>query len=138
MEINDKLKEIGVKDCTCFYFDKIIKIEDLEINKIFASSSKFLMAKYFSFIIKKVFLHQKSFPQANIFSSSRTFPTNKYLSYIKEVFHKQIFSLHQRSLSSSDMFPFIKKVILYQGSFPLINVFHDHKSFLEVNYSNFA
>ena len=28
MESNDKLKEIDVKNCTCYYFDEIIKIED--------------------------------------------------------------------------------------------------------------
>ena len=27
MENNDKLKEIDIKNCTCYYFDDIIKIE---------------------------------------------------------------------------------------------------------------
>ena len=29
MESNDKLKEFDIKNCTCYYFDDIIKSEDL-------------------------------------------------------------------------------------------------------------
>ena len=34
MEGNDKLKEIDFKNCTCYYFDDIIKIEDFDIDNI--------------------------------------------------------------------------------------------------------
>ena len=34
MERNDKLKEINIKNCTCYYFDDIIKFEDLDLNNI--------------------------------------------------------------------------------------------------------
>ena len=34
MESNNKLREIDIKNCTCFYFDEIIKIEDLDFNNI--------------------------------------------------------------------------------------------------------
>ena len=34
MESNDKLKEIDIKKCTCYYFDNIIKIEDFDIDDI--------------------------------------------------------------------------------------------------------
>ena len=34
MEITDKLKEINVKNCTCYYFDDIIKIEDFDFDNI--------------------------------------------------------------------------------------------------------
>ena len=61
MKINEKLKQICIKDCTCLYFDEIIKIEYLE-SDIFPSSSNFLITKYFFFFIKKVFLHERSFP----------------------------------------------------------------------------
>ena len=30
MESNDKLKEIDIKNCTCYYFDKITKLEDFD------------------------------------------------------------------------------------------------------------
>ena len=39
MESNDKLKEIDVTNCTCYYFNDIIKIKDVDLDK-----------KYFSFI----------------------------------------------------------------------------------------
>ena len=29
MDSNNELKEIDIKNCTCYYFDDIIKIEDL-------------------------------------------------------------------------------------------------------------
>ena len=32
MESNDKLKEINIKNVTCFYFDDKIKIKDLDFN----------------------------------------------------------------------------------------------------------
>ena len=34
MESNDKLKEIDIKNHTCYYFDNIIKIEDFDIDDI--------------------------------------------------------------------------------------------------------
>ena len=33
-DISIKLKEIDVKNCTCYYFDEIIKIEDFDFNNI--------------------------------------------------------------------------------------------------------
>ena len=34
MEINDKLKEIDIKNRTCYYFDDIIKIEGFDLDNI--------------------------------------------------------------------------------------------------------
>ena len=34
MESNDKLKEIDIKNRTCYYFDNIIKIEDFDSDDI--------------------------------------------------------------------------------------------------------
>ena len=34
MESNDKLKEIDIKNPTCYYFDYIIKSEDFDVDKI--------------------------------------------------------------------------------------------------------
>ena len=34
MESNDKLKEIDIKNCICYYFDDIIKIEDFHLDSI--------------------------------------------------------------------------------------------------------
>ena len=34
MESKDKLKEIVIKNCTCYYFDDIIKIDDFDFDGI--------------------------------------------------------------------------------------------------------
>ena len=34
MESNDKLKEIDLKNRTCYYFEVIIKIEDFDLDNI--------------------------------------------------------------------------------------------------------
>ena len=34
MESNDELKEIDVKNCTCYYFDDIIRVGDFYFNNI--------------------------------------------------------------------------------------------------------
>ena len=34
MESNDKLKEIDVKNRTCYYFEDIIRIEDFDLDSI--------------------------------------------------------------------------------------------------------
>ena len=34
MESNDKLKEIDIKNRTCYYFDDIIKMEDFDFNNM--------------------------------------------------------------------------------------------------------
>ena len=31
---NGELKQINIKNCTCYYFDDIIKIEDFDIDNI--------------------------------------------------------------------------------------------------------
>ena len=31
---NDELKQINIKNCACYYFDDIIKIEDFDIDNI--------------------------------------------------------------------------------------------------------
>ena len=44
MEINDELKDIDNKNCTCYYFDGITKIEDFDFDNILldAKSDKIL------------------------------------------------------------------------------------------------
>ena len=32
MESNDGLKETDIKNCTCYYFDDVIKIVDFNLN----------------------------------------------------------------------------------------------------------
>ena len=34
MESNDKLKEIDIKNCKCYYCDDIVKIEDFDPDNI--------------------------------------------------------------------------------------------------------
>ena len=34
MESKDKLKEIVIKNCTCYYFDDIIKIDEFDFDGI--------------------------------------------------------------------------------------------------------
>ena len=34
MEGNKKLKEIDIKNCTCYYFDEIINIHDLNLDNM--------------------------------------------------------------------------------------------------------
>ena len=34
MQSNNKIKEIDIKNCTCFYFNDIIKFEDSDLNNI--------------------------------------------------------------------------------------------------------
>ena len=34
MESNDELKEIDIKSCTCYYFDDIMRVADIDFYKI--------------------------------------------------------------------------------------------------------
>ena len=34
MESNDELKKVKIKNCTCYYFDDIIKTEDFDFDSI--------------------------------------------------------------------------------------------------------
>ena len=34
MDSNDEVKEIDIKNCTCYYFNSLIKIEDFNPNNI--------------------------------------------------------------------------------------------------------
>ena len=35
MESKDELKEIGIKNCTCCYFDNTMKVVDITFDKIY-------------------------------------------------------------------------------------------------------
>ena len=41
MESNDKLKETDIKNCTCYYFDDIIKIEDFDLDNILVDKKSY-------------------------------------------------------------------------------------------------
>ena len=41
MESNNKLKEIDIKNRTCFYFDEIIKIEDFDFHNILRNKKSY-------------------------------------------------------------------------------------------------
>ena len=42
MESNDELKEIDIKNCTCYYFNHIIKIEDFDLNNILIDEKSYI------------------------------------------------------------------------------------------------
>ena len=41
MEGNVKLKEIDIKNCTCYYFDDMIKIEDFDLDNILTDKKSY-------------------------------------------------------------------------------------------------
>ena len=41
MESNDELKEIDIKNRTCYYFDNIIKIEDFDSDNILINEKSY-------------------------------------------------------------------------------------------------
>ena len=41
MQSNNKIKEIDIKICTCFYFNDIIKFEDSDLNNISIDEKSF-------------------------------------------------------------------------------------------------
>ena len=41
MESNDKLKEVDIKNCTCYYSDDIIKIEGFDLNHLLTDEKSY-------------------------------------------------------------------------------------------------
>ena len=41
MESNSKLKEIDIKNRTCYYFDDILKIEDFDFNNVLINKKSY-------------------------------------------------------------------------------------------------
>ena len=41
MEGNVKLKDIDIKNCTCYYFDDMIKIEDFDLDNILTDKKSY-------------------------------------------------------------------------------------------------
>ena len=41
MENNNKLKEIDIKNCTCYYFDEIIKSEDFDLDNVLVNEKSY-------------------------------------------------------------------------------------------------
>ena len=41
MESNDKLKEIDIKNCTCYYFDYKTETEDFDLDNILADEKSY-------------------------------------------------------------------------------------------------
>ena len=38
---NEKLKEIDIKNVMCYYFDKLIKIEDFDVDNVLIDKKSF-------------------------------------------------------------------------------------------------
>ena len=58
MDISNKLKEIDIKNCTCYYFDCIIKIEDLDLDNILIDEKSYENVLVFN-IWYKSFINSK-------------------------------------------------------------------------------
>ena len=41
MENNDKLKEIDIKNCTCYHFDEITKSEDFDLDNVLVNEKSY-------------------------------------------------------------------------------------------------
>ena len=54
-DISIKLKEIDVKNCTCYYFDEIIKIEDFHFNNILTDEKS-----YKNILVYNILMGEKS------------------------------------------------------------------------------
>ena len=65
MNGNDKLKEIYIKNCTCYYFDNIIKIEDFDLDNILIDEKKYENILNFN-ISYKTFIDTKPLRITNI------------------------------------------------------------------------
>ena len=58
MQGNNKLKEIDIKNCTCFYFNDIIKFEDFDLNNISIDERSFKNILTYT-IYYKTLMHAK-------------------------------------------------------------------------------
>ena len=54
MESNDELKEIDIKNCTCYYIDHLIKIEDFNFDKILINEKSYENILVFNISYKKL------------------------------------------------------------------------------------
>ena len=52
MDCNDELKEINIKNCICYYFDDIIKIEGLDLNNILIDKIRTKISHFVNFVQK--------------------------------------------------------------------------------------
>ena len=54
MESNHKLKEIGFKNCICYYVDDIIKINDFDLDNILIEEKSYENILVYSFSYKNL------------------------------------------------------------------------------------
>ena len=99
-------------------------IKNVSHEKIYFLHETIFSSKKISFI-KELFLHQGSFPQANIFPSSRKFSTSQHFFLIRKIFHRQTFYLHQEYIHQENIFPLLRKFSMIK------NVFHEQRLFLD-------
>ena len=52
MEGDDKPKEIDIKDCTCYYFGDMIKIEDFDLDNILIGEILYEIFQFITFHAK--------------------------------------------------------------------------------------
>ena len=128
-------KEIifGVFPSSSKYFSFI---KNVSHEKIFFLHETIFSSKKISFI-KEIFLHQGSFPQANIFPSFRKFSTSQHFFLIKKIFHRQTFYLHQEYIHQENIFPLSRKFSMIKNVFHEQRLFLDQGNFLQSkNFSN--
>ena len=47
MESNDELKEIDIKTCTCYYFDDVMRVVDIDFDNILLGKNNIKHTKIF-------------------------------------------------------------------------------------------
>ena len=57
MESNDKLKEIDIKNRTCYYFDDIIKMEDFDLNNMLIDKKSLKIFQFITFNLLSAFAY---------------------------------------------------------------------------------
>ena len=57
MESNDKLKEIDIKNRTCYYFDDIIKMEDFDFNNMLIDKKSLKIFQFITFNLLSAFAY---------------------------------------------------------------------------------
>ena len=94
MESNDKLKEAYIKNCICYYFDDIIKIEDFDLDQIIMDEKSDENILVYNISYKSLIYPQPSFI---ICKGKIWFHLQQYLVSVKSGIKYTIFTIMQKS-----------------------------------------
>ena len=107
MESNEKLKETDIKNRTCYYFNDIIKIEDLDLDNSLIEGNSYKYISVYNISSKNLIVKPLSIRFDKIIGFNRVYDGTRYLHLFGSEKYDSIYNTIRYSISAKSGISYI-------------------------------